>query len=724
MAALVFLLAPTDRAAVREEYDEEWFDRCYTWIHEVWMVWYERYHALPEAEQKRAARGYDNIRNISTNAAHVVNAWAREYRPGVEALVAERYDAWKAAGYSGEPPSIRPADFARVTGTASGMSWAALTSYRSDFAALAPGKVSRGWTRGFFTQKAPLDQFKLAGHAAPELVLLEEIARISGGDHLAMWTYGQALHLWLARGSAPREVPVVRGPISVRLLPPREGRHKGWLDGLRAAFEGSAIQPDWEAIAAQHAAAEISVRRWFEAFGVPGVRELRPEDAGALWADLEAVAQAHLRGEAADKDRVKRLNVTLGALDDRTTLKAKPPTKPGATAVAVAAAEYDLRSLIGPPESPAWVERRRAAALYGDITEGDEVERLTVGKGLGASASLGRLLGYYPAALARDAIFLALASLEAEAANGHAYVVPLAVLAENAHAAGFTLAIVPAKLQAKLRRAFGIERGETAAPATGDAFAAEAFVDLPKLLKAAPAEALAVWFAKAKADGAVVRAEADGVVTLTAFRDGMPTEGAAAVRTVLGSAPDEAALRSAARAFLPRAAFAALGLPDLLEPGAWQEDAHRETAEARDSSSPYAPYVRAAIEATTRAPRAIAFPAQIREIGTLISTRERKFRFLDVERNQCTWTEPERLACICSVRVSLPTDARHAEEIAADIRVDVAPWAWVAGSEVYAFSDSTIDMGLLACVIGDAPPGTRITVDEPDGHAGHFEITG
>ncbi len=66
MAALAFLLAPADASAISEGYDDDWFDRCYTWIAEAWLAWRERLDAMPDAERPRAARAFD-FSNISTN---------------------------------------------------------------------------------------------------------------------------------------------------------------------------------------------------------------------------------------------------------------------------------------------------------------------------------------------------------------------------------------------------------------------------------------------------------------------------------------------------------------------------------------------------------------------------------------------------------------------------------------------------------------------------------
>src|SRR5262249_12143040 len=142
------------------------------------------------------------------------------------------------------------------------------------------------------------------------------------------------------------------------------------------------------------------------------------------------------------------------------------------------------RSTGVPPTSSLWRDRYQAARLYWEIVESDALDHLTTGndtKGKGVSASLGRLAAYYPLAVRGDSWFWTLAALEAESANGHAFVDAMFSLATAAHNGAWTLVLVPSAQHAAFRLAMGID-GSVAEDERG--WSAEAFLDLPGTLKA------------------------------------------------------------------------------------------------------------------------------------------------------------------------------------------------------------------------------------------------
>jgi hypothetical protein len=400
------------------------------------------------------------------------------------------------------------------------------------------------------------------------------------------------------------------------------------------------------------------------------------------------VALRHLSGEPAESADVKAVNAVLEPLDAESRLKGKPPKRAGQAARAIAGAAHVLDEALGPAESPRWRLRRRAAAFYWDITEGPAGDRLTLHRSkLGRSAALGRLLGHYPSELARDPIFLALAALEAEAANGHAFVEPFGLLAERAARAGFTVAVHSRDEDASFRKVLGIREAEE--PAPGE-LVAHAFLDLPGAESEDVLSALRGWHARSGASGTLVRAEADGawrVLELTGERETERREGL-----------DRDALASAARELVPRRVFAALGLPDLLEPGEWQEgacagergdaadDPHRALARER---------LRAACAEVEEQPLAHG-----RELRSVLGTRVGY-------RGECE----SRIDEFVSVRSSVGrADDAVLRELRDDARLLLSE-AWIEDGALLGLDRHRLDTGLLACVLADLPRPVRIAIE-------------
>lgn len=297
------------------------------------------------------------------------------------------------------------------------------------------------------------------------------------------------------------------------------------------------------------------------------------EEQDALWNDLEVVSTTLLRGEIPELNLVQRINkIRKENNPDEESLPEVLPKEKGTIArfVACAAGINDfcgLRGAIGLPKSPHWIARYLAASRYDPITMGDSEARLTVGidkDGLGTSASMARLLAHYPPELARDSVFLALAGLEAEAWNGHAFVEAFFCLAENIHRAGFTLVVYPSSLENNFRQAFGIQSTGNETNAR-DGWAAEAFLDLPGILNADPVLRISQWLESVKSDAIRVRADADGKVLINFFQQGKITKAQPSWVQIA-----EKKFTMAAQEFNPRLVFVALGLPDLLEPGSFK----------------------------------------------------------------------------------------------------------------------------------------------------------
>jgi hypothetical protein len=548
MPTLAFLLAPSTE--IPEQTDREWFSRCCGWNHGTYMAWIAVRNSLPV--DRRPRREWFDSPNLTTNAMDYMGSIRPEDKESYRSYVAQKLSAWQEQGCPDAVVDNGPLEFCAATQTVSRIGLDQLIGFRGILQPIPAKKLKRGGRCGLLANQGNLFKFE----TEHELTLLEEITRAYGADALAMWTFGHTVQLERMRardGAKPQ-----RFRRSLRLARPSDrSRPAALLERLKEAFAGSALTPDWKAVEGLLKEPQIEIEPWFEAFGLPGAAELVPKNCAALWGTLESVGTALLHGEAPEAASAKPLNTFLTKLGVD-----KVPSKPGkAVARKLFGAAWELRQAAGlPAQGTRWQERYTAADLYWDITDSAALDKLTVGQdrqGKGLSASLGRLMTYYPGSLRRDNWFWSLAALAAESANGHAFVAGMETLAESAHAAGFTLVIVPADLQAAFREAFGIEGGE---PETEKGWAAEAFLDLPGLLKADIVETAGAWFVKRKVSGVVVRCEVDGNCRTLAWKNGKPESDAAGV---LGFRPTSL-LSEAARAFDISGASRALGFSRLL----------------------------------------------------------------------------------------------------------------------------------------------------------------
>ena len=417
----------------------------------------------------------------------------------------------------------------------------------------------------FLAHSSKPDAFDLERQAEGELARLHDIAHAYGGDHLALWTFGQAVHLWAARSPAPGTPPRAM-KVSVRIDAPGDaGRPDTTAERILAWMDGSPIAPDADALRRALQGPVLSVPAWFAAFGVRGAKDVQAPDADAAWSAFEQVAHALLTGDTPDAALRRQVNALV---DDRRGQLPAKPGKRGATARVVTTAFLELRDTLGEPASPRLAACASAAKLYDRITSGPAGDRLlqTRDKPLAVSLALGRLIAHYPVAVRRDPIFLALAAHDAEVWNGHAFVEPFEELAERGGAAGFTIAIVPESLEAAFREAHDVRADESAAR---DGWAGEAAIDV-RGVAGKSVVSFTKWFTKARADGAIVRAESDGACRVLRFAKG---------RMVEDAPKEDAALRDAARALDPRGIALAAGFPDVLAPGALAEEFREATTE-------------------------------------------------------------------------------------------------------------------------------------------------
>jgi hypothetical protein len=575
-----------------------------------------------------------------------------------------------------------------------------LTSYRSGYREIKACK--KGGVIGYVQNRGEVDAFNF-GEFDDELTRLLSLAHSYPGEYLAIWTFGQAVHtLFICPGAA-----VEQKEVSFRLVPPAGATRPGALfDDFCAWFKGSAFSPDFKALKSLYMGPEISVTGWFKAFGIDGAAELKRADGAALWNDFEEVALRLLRHEDVPPAGVKRLNAILSQSEGRPPLKAKPLPQPGVTARLLAGLEYDLAEALGQPEEPLWKERKRAAGLYWDITDCDACDRLTTGlpgkKGLGESASFGRLLCHYPVAMRRDNLFLALGGLQAEGANGHAFVPAFFSFAEISHQAGFTLAVYPPGLREGFRKAFEIE-GECDVPPDNQAWSADLFLPLPGILKKVdPREELKKWFAKEKAEGLVLSAAHNGSFEI------VPFTGAIAVK-------DEQLLRDSIRELNVAGLFTALGLPDLLKPGEWQEGTYSgENLKAGKG------------EKRARAKEALASlpgPSQVPAFKKLLDTFPRTIR----HRKNSSGSGSSIPAVL---RLLVPVnDETHLRSLMGDFRLRgmVAGYGdtWIEDGVLWAYTGTDFTTAMMLRLLGcELPASTSLAIDVGGEKPYHYELAG
>ena len=679
--------------------DDDWESRYCSWNFLAEEAWERLSERLPP-EERALARGAFGAMRTTSNFASLRHLQDREIRRSAHTWVQESYRRWLADGRTSAPPSNGPAEFEAVTGTASGISLGDLIYYRSGFRKLPARSLKPGVALGYLSNKGSLDEFALGSAYDIELTVFHEIARAHGGEHLALWTYGHAVHLWHARSPKPGAPPeIVRAGFRLH-HPGASPRAALELTLLRSQLQGSVLAPDWDEVRAQLDAGEISVTRWFSAFGVPGANEIVPLDREAVWSQMERVCLDLLNGRPTDRSAIRQLNLVLGNIDEDSRLSSRSGRRPTVTARAIADASYTLEEAVGPSQSPAWQERRRAANFYWDITDSPALERLTVGideAGFGDSASLGRLLGHYPPQLARDPIFLALAAMQAESANGHAFVEPLQALSERAGAAGFTLAVYPVALDPDFRTSFGLLEGPEAA--THPVWAAHGFVDLTDPMPADISDALRRWFAANRSDGHLIRADPDGSWDASEFSSGRPIPSTLQIQAPL--------LERAARNLDLRLACTAAGLPDLLEPGAWEEGTYDGSASAPDTD-PQMHVATAALDRATPPLEITSWDEMIEQLQPFVRYRGEKDHYRDG---------------IVSLRISpAAVDPAFLEKLRSDLLCDdlIEDYghAWIEGRTLCAYTRTSLDLRLLTAVLADTPRPIHLVIDRAEeGHA-------
>ncbi len=679
MPFLGYLFAPQNE--IPSEGDREWHGKACSWIRSVDTAWEKRIAALPPNERPPAPA----YRNLSTNMADMFPSACREWAAATEEATGKLLEKWKTTG--GKLPDTDAALFEEMTGIRSKISTAYSVGYRGGFKPIPPAKLKRGAALGFLKVDSNPYEFKFGESDSIEVNFLLEIARSYGGDALALWSWGRSIGLLLARSASPGTRPRVYGPLYIAGGQRSTEHATRILDDLRAAFEGSTMKPDWKAIEAQLATPELSATAWCTAFGLPQVPEAAPTDAAEVLAAWERAAEALLTGAKPTPADAKTVNAALQNTGRDLKLPSKPAKGDGQSAYTIGGIQIELGSAIGWPKGSLWEQRVAAAELYSRIVDGVAGEWLTVGtdsKNFGASASLGRLLQLYPAEIRRDRLWAMQALYEAEAWNGHAFVSPLAALAEGT-GIRLVLVVYPGKLAEAFRKEFGIERGD-GAPA--GAWEAEAFIETAGWPKKKPSEAAAAWIAKRKADAVMFLCD-ETAPQSRVWKSGMETGDDPKI-IGLGSAPSAEAIRSASRELSPSAILKALGCGTVLHPPALEPE--KEVSSGKN-----------------RAQAVQALAVEVPVIGVV--TAPGRLAEVFVQRVQGSGHQAKRLVCL---------EVRGLSDLGAFAR-DLGGYLgkyteiWQEEGCVRACRDSSVEWELIAGLLGDLPRGGSVKIVNSDG---------
>src|SRR5215831_4273117 len=299
MATLAFLLAPS--RPIPDAHDAHWMAMVESWLHIANRKWVGLREALPE-EQRRGVPRFPAGTSLSSN---MVDASLRKdpaliasAEPWMERLWTE----WRSSSGRAPLPVVDAAAAHEALNLDSRITLGHLTGYSGGLTAVPPSKIKRGGQHVFVKNEGDANAFAFGEDDSIQRALFLEVARGHGGDHVAVWTFGHALHVLIARSSKPGERPGVHGPFSVRARNANGGKRPGaFIEAVGAALDGSAFTPDFDALRREFDKRELSVAACFLAFGVPGALDFASPDIAARWNDLDEAGRALLTGAAVDK---------------------------------------------------------------------------------------------------------------------------------------------------------------------------------------------------------------------------------------------------------------------------------------------------------------------------------------------------------------------------------------------------------------------------------------
>ena len=674
MPALAYLFASQNEIPAKA--DNAWFESACTWIHAISSAWDRLAKNFPAGDKLPEP----DYKNLSTNMANMPPGKCREIATQADEAAKKILQIWKDTGAM---PAIDAGLIAELTGLQSKISTDYLAGYRGGFKSIPKQKLKRGARDAFLMISSAPFEFKIMQSYSAELHILSEISRAHGADALALWTWGSTIGLLLAKNSTAGARPQFFGPLHISARARSEGHIARLLKDLHTAFNGSRFQPDWSSIEAQLRAADLSVSKWFAAFGLPGAPENSPANANALWESWERASQAILTGKRPDGQDAKAIKAALEQTGEK--LSTKPAKGDGGVAYPLAGVGLSLARTNSWPEDSIWQRRARAAELYGAIANDGVAEWLTVGvdsKNLGGSASLGRLLQVYPAEFRKDRLWAMQSVLVAEAWNGHAFVEPLAVLAEGIDIQ-LALVLYPASAREAFRKEFGLEGGDDS---SNRQWEAEAFIETKTWPKQKPSKLLPGWIEKQRLNAVLIVTGLHS--TIKVWSQGKETTADPAA-IGLGHLPSGDELARAARDLDVRPLLAPLAQSALLKPPPLNTEIQFAPAKRVEAMK--------ALTATV----------------PVITLAEAPGNFSSASTPAVEGADYKTKRLICLQVTGLETPKIFAGDLAA--LLGKGSDVWQKGENVCACSESIPDWKLLAGLLGDAATGASLTVVNTDG---------
>jgi hypothetical protein len=674
MPALAYLFASQNEIPANA--DNAWFESACTWIHSLSSAWERLVKNLPAGE-KPPEPAYENL---SANMMNMPPSKCREIATQADEAANKLLQIWKDTGAM---PAIDAGLIAELTGLQSKISTDYLTGYRGGFKSIPKQKLKLGASDAFLKISAAPFEFKITQNYSTELHIFYEISRAYGADALALWTWGSSIGLLLAKNSTPDARPVFFGPLHISARARSEEHVARLLKFLRDAFDRSRFQPDWTGIEGQLKAPDLSVTKWFAAFGLPDAPENSPANANALWESWDRASQAILTGKKPDSKDAKVIKAALEQSRSDEKFAAKPAKGDGSVAYPLAGIGLTLARANTMPEDSIWQHRARAAELYGAIANNGVAEWLTVGvdsKNLGASASLGRLLQVYAAEFRNDRLWAMQSVLVAEAWNGHAFVQPLAALAEGIDTQ-LALVLYPASAREAFRKEFGIEGGDSS---SNGKWEAEAFIETAAWPKQKPSKLVPRWIEKQRLNAVLI---VTGSHSIKMWSQGKETADPSTIG--LDGIPSADELGRAARELDVRPLLDAVKQSTLLKPP------------PLDTEIQFAP-----------AKRVTAMKALSATVPEITLT-ESPGNFSSAATAAVEGADYKTSSLICLQATGLETPKIFASDIAA--LLGKGSDVWQIGENVCACSESIPDWKLLAGLLGDAPADASLTVVNTDG---------
>lgn len=324
---------------IPESPDRAWETTIESWTSLADSYWFDKVDALPEAAQAGVLR-FPGGSRLSKSQSNATQTQSAPLKKSAKAWVEEAWARYEAAGRKGPAPEGGVVAAHQALGLASKVSTANLVAYRGKYAALPPKKRPPGASAAFSLSTKDPNELEFLARGATERAIAEEIARAYGGDLLHLWTFGGAVHVWLARSPEPGK----RASTSCFSFRLAAQARQPQLGALRAAFEGSKLSPDAAQLEQLLARPALELTDWFLAFGIGGAKPEPVVDPSALWADFDGVRAALLAGQTPDGKAAGRVSAAIERLGEK--LPKKLPQK-GPPEAALAGPERALAEAIG-----------------------------------------------------------------------------------------------------------------------------------------------------------------------------------------------------------------------------------------------------------------------------------------------------------------------------------------------------------------------------------------